>query len=85
MATQEVHALAVGARVPDQNCGFSPCLLGQIAWCGGWERGYHAKTNMGGTKHGGDSGYWHVPHLKYLWTSRVLAQPGILWPFQNMC
>ena len=41
-ATREVHALSVGARGHDQNCDFSPCLLGQKAWCGGLERGYHA-------------------------------------------
>ena len=34
-ATREVHALAVGARGHEKNCGFSPCLLGQKAWCGG--------------------------------------------------
>jgi len=29
-----IHALAGGAREHEQNCGFSPCLLGQKAWHG---------------------------------------------------
>jgi hypothetical protein len=29
-----VPSLAVGARGHKKNCGFSPCLLRQKAWCG---------------------------------------------------
>jgi hypothetical protein len=33
--TRVIHALAGGARVHEQNCGFSPSLLGQKARRGG--------------------------------------------------
>jgi hypothetical protein len=31
LRTREDHSLAVSARGHEQNCGFSPCLLGQKA------------------------------------------------------
>jgi hypothetical protein len=57
MRTQKDHALAVGARGHEKNCGFSPCFLGQKAWREVSKIEYHLNKAIGGTKHGGDTGY----------------------------
>jgi hypothetical protein len=77
-----MHSPAVRGR--EQNFGFSPYLLGQRAWRGGWIIEYYRGIAIGGTKHGGDTEYWYVPHLKNFWRTETLAQPGTLWPFQNI-
>jgi hypothetical protein len=38
MRTQEGHALAVGARGHEQNCGFFACLLGQKSMASGFKK-----------------------------------------------
>jgi hypothetical protein len=49
-----------------KNCGFSPCLLGQKEWRGVSKSEYHRNISIGGPKHGGDTGYWHMSNLKKL-------------------
>jgi hypothetical protein len=50
MRTLENHALAVGARGHEKNCGFSPSLLGQKAWRGVSKSEYHLNKATGGKK-----------------------------------
>jgi hypothetical protein len=53
--TRENHALAVGARGHEKNCGFSPRLLGQKVWRGVSKIEYHLNNAIGETKHGEDN------------------------------
>jgi hypothetical protein len=61
-----IYALAGDDRGHELNCGFSPCRLGQKAWRGVSKNEYHLNKAIGARRHGGDTGYWHVPHLKNL-------------------
>jgi hypothetical protein len=71
-----IYTLAGGDRGHEKNCGFSSCLLGQAAWLEDETRRYRGGGAIGGIKHGGDTVYWHIPHLKNLRMPLMLAQPG---------
>jgi hypothetical protein len=55
--TRVIYALAGGERGHEKKCGSSPCLQGQKAWRGVIKSEYHRRLAIGGTKHGGDTGY----------------------------
>jgi hypothetical protein len=56
--TRVIYALAGGELRHGQNCGFSPSLLGQKAWLEEDTGEYRGGGAIGGTKYGGDTGYW---------------------------
>jgi len=73
-----IYTLAGGDRGHYQNFGFSPCLLGLELCVEDKTRGYRGGGAIGGTKHGGDTRYWYVPHLNSLWVQLVLAHMGFV-------
>jgi hypothetical protein len=72
------HALAGGARGREQNCGFSPCLLGQKAWRGG------QKANFMGGKPSVEEGMAETPIIHICLTSRISEGAGC-WRNRVFC